>query len=252
MQTSSATSVRRGATYSIRSGDTLWAIASRLKAQGISGSHAQIIRQIQQLNPQIKNPNLIYAGHALRLPGSSSVSASRDTFSPTSQTGTRPGSISPSVVVPQSSSAADAFRARVAQWAIAQADNQSIGYSQTKGRMGNVTDSSGHRYFDCSGLVYTAYRQAGVTLGGNWTGAMRSTWPQWADQVPKNTNAMKPGDLILMNGHVVMYIGNGRCVGAQTSHTAFADQVTTNINAQSYLNRSDAIVLRPRVPSGLV
>jgi cell wall-associated NlpC family hydrolase len=107
---------------------------------------------------------------------------------------------------------------------------------------------AGHRYFDCSGLVFTAYKQAGVTLGGNWTGAMRSTWPQWADQVPKNTAAMKPGDVILMNGHVVMYIGGGRCVGAQTSHTAFRDQVTTNISAQSYLNQPDAIVLRPRVP----
>ncbi|MEW5740108.1 MAG: NlpC/P60 family protein [Myxococcota bacterium] len=232
--------------YRIRRGDTLWAIASRLKRQGAQGSTRELIARIARDNG-IKNPNLIIAGRTLRLPGASSSF----TPAPTSQTGGRP-SVTPTFTVPASSSGADAFRARVAQWAIAQADNPNIGYSQTKGRFGNVTDSAGHRYFDCSGLVFTAYKQAGVTLGGNWTGAMRSTWPQWADQVPKHTSQMKPGDLILMNGHVVMYIGGGRCVGAQTSHTAFQHQVTTNISAQHYLNRPDAIVLRPRVPASLV
>jgi cell wall-associated NlpC family hydrolase len=113
--------------------------------------------------------------------------------------------------------------------------------------MGNVTDRNGNSYYDCSGLCFTAYKKLGVTLGGNWTGAMRSTWRNWADQVPKNPSAMKPGDLILMDGHVVMYIGNGKCVGAQTSNTAWDRQVTADINVQTYLKRSDAIVLRPHV-----
>lgn len=141
----------------------------------------------------------------------------------------------------------EAVRNQVAQWAIAQANDPNVGYSQTAGRFGDRVDSNGHRYFDCSGLVTAAYAQAGIHLPANWTGAMQSSWPQWADQVPKNTSAMQPGDLILMNGHVVMYTGDGKCVGAQTSHTAFADQVTTNIDANHYLSRSDAIVIRPRV-----
>lgn len=57
-----------GADYTIQRGDTLWAIASRLKAQGAQGSHWDVIRQIQQLNPKITNPNLIFTGDTLRLP----------------------------------------------------------------------------------------------------------------------------------------------------------------------------------------
>ena len=139
----------------------------------------------------------------------------------------------------------DAVRSQIAQWAIDQANDPSVGFGQTPGRFGERMDANGRRYFDCSGLVTAAYAQAGIHLPANWTGAMRSTWPQWADQVPKNTSQMQPGDLILMDGHVVMYTGNGRCVGAQTSHTAFADQVTANIDANRYLARADAIVIRP-------
>lgn len=239
-----AASVSAGSTYRIHSGDTLWAIASRLRGQGVSGSVPDIIRQIQQLNPSITNPNLIIAGHSLRLPGSHRrATPQRDEFQPRAPRGP---SLNP-VSVPRGSTEADAIRARAAEWAIRQADDPNIGYSQTKGRFGNATDGNGNRYFDCSGLVFTAYKNLGVTLGGNWTGAMRSTWPQWAQQVPKDLNQMKPGDLLLMNGHVVMYTGNGRCVGAQTGNTRFADQVTTNIDARRYLARGDCIVLRPNV-----
>lgn len=57
-----------GGDYLIQRGDTLWAIASRLKAQGMEGSHWDIIRQIQGLNPKITDPNLIFAGDTIRLP----------------------------------------------------------------------------------------------------------------------------------------------------------------------------------------
>ncbi len=247
-------SVGSGSTYRINSGDTLWAIASRLKSQGVSGSIPQIINQIAQMNG-IKNPNLIITGHTLKLPGAGGAGGASgggtvpptaggsDGYNPPPPSGP---SIDP-VSVPPGSTRADQIRAQAAEWAIRQANDPSIGYSQTKGRFGNVTDANGHRYFDCSGLVFTAYKNMGINLGGNWTGAMRSTWPQWADQVPKNLSQMKPGDLLLMDGHVVMYTGNGQCVGAQTSHGAWADQVRAGIDAQHYLNRSDCIVLRPRV-----
>ncbi|MBZ4415674.1 C39 family peptidase [Myxococcus sp. RHSTA-1-4] len=55
--------------YKIKSGDTLWGIASQLKAKGMEGSHWDIIKQIQALNPKITNPNLIMAGDTLKLPG---------------------------------------------------------------------------------------------------------------------------------------------------------------------------------------
>lgn len=49
-----------GSAYTIKSGDTLSAIA---RAQGTT------IQELMKLNPQITNPNLIYAGKALTLPG---------------------------------------------------------------------------------------------------------------------------------------------------------------------------------------
>lgn len=139
------------------------------------------------------------------------------------------------------------LRAQVAEWAVAQANAPNVGYSKTKGRFGDRTDANGLRYYDCSGLVFSAYKQFGIELGGNWTGAMRSTWRNWADEVPKHVAELQPGDLLLMDGHVVMYAGNGRCVGAQTANTAFQHQVRADIDVNAYLGRSDCIVLRPRV-----
>lgn len=54
--------------YLIKRGDTLWAIASKLKAQGVSGSEWDIIKKIQSMNPKITDPNLIIAGDTLELP----------------------------------------------------------------------------------------------------------------------------------------------------------------------------------------
>ncbi|MCK8496557.1 C39 family peptidase [Myxococcus sp. MISCRS1] len=53
----------------IKKGDTLWGIASELKAKGMEGSHWDVINQIRQLNPKITDPNLIFAGDTLKLPG---------------------------------------------------------------------------------------------------------------------------------------------------------------------------------------
>ena len=70
-------------------------------------------------------------------------------------------------------------------------------------------------------------------LGGDCTGAMRATASQWAEGIPKDEAQMKPGDLILMGGHVVMYTGNGKAVGAQTGNTAFQDQVSATSTRRS-------------------
>ncbi len=141
----------------------------------------------------------------------------------------------------------DEVRARIAEWAVAQANDPNVGYAKSP-RFGQ-TAGDGHRYFDCSGLCTQAYRELGISFGSgvDWTGAMRQHASEFADEIPKDLSQMKPGDLLLMDGHVVMYIGNGQCVGAQTSHAAFDRQVRADIDAQSYLNRPDCIVLRPHI-----
>jgi len=60
------------AAYNIKSGDTLSAIA---KAQGTS------ISELMRLNPNIKNPNLIYSGQTLNIPQNSGFGAGQTDYS---------------------------------------------------------------------------------------------------------------------------------------------------------------------------
>lgn len=79
----SSSNTAPGSDYLIQRGDTLWAIASRLKANGMDGSHWEIINRIVAMNPQIKDPNLIYTGDTLKLPAAVGASNSNYTPSPT-------------------------------------------------------------------------------------------------------------------------------------------------------------------------
>jgi len=75
----------------------------------------------------------------------------------------------------------------------------------------------GTRVFDCSGFAIAAYRQLGVDLtqyGIYSTSGMRSD-TRILQTVPRDQVA--PGDLVLYQpkngiGHVVIYLGNGKCV----------------------------------------
>ncbi len=69
--------------------------------------------------------------------------------------------------------------------------------------------------FDCSGFVHWAFAQAGVSVGSS-TSALRS------QGTAVSVSDMKPGDLVFFNtyktdGHVGIYIGGGKFIGAQTS-----------------------------------
>ncbi|MCK6083374.1 C40 family peptidase [Corynebacterium kefirresidentii] len=76
-----------------------------------------------------------------------------------------------------------------------------------------VWGGTGNGGFDCSGLTQWAYSQAGVDL------------PRTADQqaVGQQVSAdqLQPGDLVVWDGHVAMYSGNGEIVEA-------GDPVQTN------------------------
>lgn len=70
--------------------------------------------------------------------------------------------------------------------------------------------ATGPNSYDCSGLVYTAYRHAGVM------GIPRTTPAQiyWC-KVHPSRQALLPGDLVAPDpGHVQMYIGGGKVVEA--------------------------------------
>lgn len=72
------------------------------------------------------------------------------------------------------------------------------------------------RGFDCSGLVYYAYRQAGIRVPRTTRAQLRN-----AVQVPRS--GMQPGDLVFFKldrrpvSHVGIYTGNNRFVHAPSS-----------------------------------
>lgn len=75
-----------------------------------------------------------------------------------------------------------------------------------------IYGAKGPDSFDCSGLMYYAYQQAGVTIGG-------STSSQVSEGYSVSTSDLKPGDLIFYysdQSHVSMYVGNGQAVHAPT------------------------------------
>jgi murein DD-endopeptidase len=79
-------------------------------------------------------------------------------------------------------------------------------------RFGGATSAG----FDCSGLVYYGYRQAGVSLPHN-------TEAQRHSSRPVRVSSLRRGDLVFFdqegkkNSHVGIYLGDGRFVHAPSS-----------------------------------
>jgi cell wall-associated NlpC family hydrolase len=73
-------------------------------------------------------------------------------------------------------------------------------------RWGGVSRRTG---FDCSGLVYAAYRSIGRTIP-------HSTWGQMALGVPVRFGRLRPGDLVFTNGggHVDLVVSSRAVVSA--------------------------------------
>ncbi|HUK68985.1 MAG TPA: NlpC/P60 family protein [Streptosporangiaceae bacterium] len=72
-----------------------------------------------------------------------------------------------------------------------------------------VWGGTGPDGFDCSGLVMTAWANAGVQIP-------RTTYSQWAALPHTSTSSIQPGDLLYYDGegHVAMYVGNNMIVDA--------------------------------------
>ncbi|MBX7096677.1 MAG: C40 family peptidase [Myxococcaceae bacterium] len=60
--------------------------------------------------------------------------------------------------------------------------------------------------YDCSGLMVTMLKKAGIDLSGMASSRGMLKLPE----VPKDQ--LQPGDLLVKNGHVAMYIGNGQMI----------------------------------------
>lgn len=83
--------------------------------------------------------------------------------------------------------------------------------------------------YDCSGLMVTMLKKAGIDLSGMASSrAMKANLPQ----VPKSE--LQPGDLLVKNGHVAMYIGNGQMIEAVPSGGVKVSDASKYINDPAY------------------
>lgn len=83
--------------------------------------------------------------------------------------------------------------------------------------------------FDCSGLLYYAYKQAGYT---GWTGRETTYTLLNKGRRVVSANDLKPGDMLFPHsGHVYMYIGNNQCIHAPQPGQ---DIVIVNLSPSQY------------------
>jgi hypothetical protein len=97
-----------------------------------------------------------------------------------------------------------------------------------------VFGATGPDSYDCSGLTQASYRHVGVTIP-------RTSEQQWQAPYPKvKWGSWAPGDLVFSDfgdgqpspGHVVIYLGDGRCVSAP--HTGTVVQVVPVADFRSH------------------
>lgn len=111
--------------------------------------------------------------------------------------------------------------------------------------------------YDCSSLVISAYRHAGVPLQSTYTGNMKSDFLSHGfENVTSKVNLstgsnMKRGDVLLNETtHTAMFIGNGKIVHAAGNEYGKAtggkpgDQTGREICAANYYNANWGVVLR--------
>ena len=101
--------------------------------------------------------------------------------------------------------------------------------------------------FDCSGFVVAMFRKAGVDLAAKGiasSSAMKASLPA----VPKSQ--LRPGDLLVKNGHVAVYLGGGRVLQSASLGDPDGDGIGNgNVRvsgASSFLN--DPTYVGRRVP----
>ena len=104
---------------------------------------------------------------------------------------------------------------------------QAVNYALAQVGKGYVMGTTGPSTFDCSGLMYAAYKQVGISLP-------RTSQAQFSAGTSVSKGDLQPGDLVFYYGgitHVGMYIGNGQIVHAANPRSGV---VTASVNSMPY------------------
>lgn len=152
--------------------------------------------------------------------------------------------LSTTLIKPLSVEAASSVVESAISWAVAIANDNSHGYSQSS-RWGPD--------YDCSSFVISAFRSGGVDTGtATYTGNMRSQFTQHGFQwIPWNqigsVSNLQRGDILLNEvSHTEIYLGNGQNVGAHSNrgYPQTGDQTGTEVSVSGYYNHPWDGVLR--------
>ena len=130
---------------------------------------------------------------------------------------------------------------KAAEWAVGIANDNSHGYDQ------------GSRWgpnYDCSSLVISAYKHAGVPLTCTYTGNMKSDFLSHGFRVVTD-GTLQTGDVLLNEkNHTAIYIGGGKIVQARLNERGgivggqTGDQTGNEIGITTYYNYPWDCVLR--------
>ncbi|PGT80576.1 hypothetical protein COD11_20920 [Bacillus sp. AFS040349] len=98
--------------------------------------------------------------------------------------------------------------------------------------------------FDCSSFVHWAFNQVGVNLGP-LTGTSTETLKHKGTAV--SVSEMKPGDIVFfdtykIDGHVGIYVGDGKFIGAQSSTGVAIADMTTGYWKKTFNGRVKRII----------
>lgn len=194
-----------GGDYRVKSGDTLWDIAQR---NGID------LKDLIAANPQIKNPDLIFPGQMINMPGAKGSLGGKSVTRSASPS-ERPSFDRPSgSSAPERSGGTSAVNSSAARGSLARAldiakgemgVNEIVGSAHNKRILEYHATTGGFGSDEvpwCASFVNWVMKEAGIKGTGS---AMANSFLNWG----RSTSNPKPGDVVVFggSGHVGFFLG---------------------------------------------
>lgn len=220
-----ATTSGKGGKYEVRSGDSLSAIAAR---------HGVTLSALIAANPQIKNPNLIYPGQKIRLPGAETTTKPSKGGKKGGKTGGTQETTSSADSTPRSKKGRNAYDVAVS------VKGKNAAYLKTHGRLADEMNDWVPTNVCCANFVSSCLQESGLIKKSQHSDSvvglasnLRND-PHWK-RVP--ISQARPGDVVCLDtpgagayNHVVMFAGRdsggNRYIGSNNVNADGSQRVT--------------------------